>query len=144
MLVFVAARLQVVLHLAFGHCCLLEVGAEELLRQTDVLGVLNYEVLFDALYDVAIYLAAWVVALIPAHHDRVVLDCQVIDHDAALLNAARVLERCFRQCILLRVWLRVKVFVDLDSVIVQISFQLAKVTYFLLVIVSLTHTGMSF
>jgi hypothetical protein len=29
-------------------------------------------------------------------------------------------------------------------VIVQISFQLAKVTYFLLVIVSLTHTGMSF
>jgi hypothetical protein len=73
-----------------------------------------------------------------------VLDCQVIDHDAALLHAARVLERCFRQRILLRVWLRVKVFVDLDSVIVQISFQLAKVTYFLLVIVSLTHTGMSF
>ena len=123
---------------------MLEVGAQKLLRQTDVLGVLNYEVLFDALYDVAIYLAARVVALIPAHHDRVVLYCQVIDHDAALLHATRVLKRYFWQRILLRVLFRVEVFVDLDSVIVQISFQLAKVTYFLLVIVSLTHTGMSF
>jgi hypothetical protein len=40
--------------------------------------------------------------------------------------------------------LGVEVLVDLYCVIVQVSFQLAKVANFLLVIVSLTHTRVSF
>lgn len=82
MLEFVAARLQFVLHLAVGQLSLLEVGTKELLRQTYVLGVLNYEVLLDPLHDVAIYLAARVVVFIADRH-WIVLDRQIINHDAA-------------------------------------------------------------
>lgn len=83
MIEFVAARLQFVLHLALGQLSLLEVGTEELLRQTYVLGVLNYEVLLDPLHDVAIYLAARVVVFIRADRHWIVLDRQIINHDAA-------------------------------------------------------------
>jgi hypothetical protein len=128
------ARLQVLPHWILAGRGFWESCAEELLLQADVLGVLDDQILLNALDDVPVYLAARVVSLV--HRHWIVLNCQVVDHDAA-----RLLEYA---CVgILRGRISIEVLVDLNGVIVEVPFELSEVADFLFVIVSLTHAGVS-
>lgn len=129
------ARLQVLPHLALAGCAFWECYTEELLLEARVLGVLDNQILLDALDDVAVHLIAWIVSLV--HRHWIVLDRQVVDHDAAgLLGSAWIGSLAVGR-------VGVVVLVDLNGVIVKVTLELAKVSDFLFVIVRLTHSGVS-